>query len=197
MTVLRVALLTSLMGLILTACNGDDPVITATASTTPTGTVSITPGPQVKFEKFGLSVNVPKGAEIIEKGLIQEEANENSGRIEWGDSSKDGLASIFWMRGVTRQTYDVSAGTASIANSYNEQPVGVVSNLSELERTTIANFEVDARTYDFEFFKGAHKGFVVALQCTNSDALFFINVIHKESPPREIVERVLSGFSCK
>lgn len=190
-------ILTPLATLLVLAACSDGTTATATTTVTPTGTVSITPAPKVKYEKFGLSVLVPKDAEIVEKGLIQNEANENSGRIEWGDTTKDGLVSLFWMRGVTRQTYDVGTGTSSLANSYAEQPVAVVRNLSEMERLTISNFEVDARTYDFEFFKGENKGFIVAFQCTDPDALFFINAIHRESPPREIIENVLSGFSCK
>lgn len=90
--------LASLALLISGACSNDEVTPNPTTTTTPTGTVPGTPGPQVRFQKFGWSVLVPKDAEIIEKGLIQKEADENSGKIEWGDTSKDGLVSLFWIK---------------------------------------------------------------------------------------------------
>ena len=188
MKLLRLALVFfSVFSVIFASCGGKGSV----TSTPPSPTSKA----QVKFQKFGWSVLVPEGEKVIEKGLIQKEADEGSGRIEWGDSNKGGLVSLFWIKGATRETYDVATGTDSLASSYAEPPVAIVTNFSELKHQTLANFEVDTRSYDFNFFRNELKGFIAAYQCTNPDGLFFINAIHKEAP-QGIIEKILSGFSC-
>lgn len=180
-------ILVSVCAVIFTSCGGKE-------DSTPTPVPTPTAKPEVKFQKYGWSVLVPDDVKVVETGLIQKEADQTSGKVEWGDAFKDGLVAVFWIKGATRENYDIATGTASLASSYEAPSVAVVSNFSELRQETIANLAVDMRTYDFNFFGSEVKGTIAVYQCTNPDTLIFINSLYKE--PMSVVENVLSRFSC-
>ena len=192
MKLLKSALvLVSVCSVIFTSCGGKD---TLTPTPVPASSPIPTVGPPAKFQKYGWSVMIPSGEKIVEKGLIQTEADETSGKVEWGDTSKDGLVAVFWLKGATRDNYDINTATDSLASSYADPPAAVLTNFSALEHKTLANLEVDVRSYDFNFFGAELKGLIAVYQCSNPDKLIFINTIHKE--PTALMEKVLSGFSC-
>ncbi|MSQ32450.1 MAG: hypothetical protein EXR59_04340 [Dehalococcoidia bacterium] len=183
--------LVSICAVLFASCSGkDNPTLTPVPVSSPAPTI----GPQARFQKYGWSVMIPGGEKIVEKGLIQKEADETSGKVEWGDTSKDGLVVVFWLKGSTRDNYDINTATDSLASSYIDPPLAVVTNFSALEHKMLATLHVDVRSYDFNFFGAELKGLIAVYQCSNPDNLIFINAIHKE--PSALMEKVLASFSC-
>ena len=147
------------------------------------------------FNKFGWSIAVPASEKVIEKGLGADTPDDSRGTIEWGDAFKGGLVKVLWLAGSNRDNYNISAGLESIANSYVQDPVVGISNISAIKREVVNGLDVDYKTYEISYFNSPLQGVTTAHQCSGPDKLIFINVIASKSP-LEKADVLLTGFKC-
>lgn len=151
------------------------------------------------FSKYGFSFQYPKEFPVLEGGMLENEANDNSGIVQVGlEGAETELFQVAWVK-----TVEFPQLEAMLAGPFAsmEAEEGSVTEKGELVETTKAGHRMLYRYYTFTSAQGDKVyGTLGVLMCDKSQKMFLLrtanNTISTKQDVLEDFQNYLDSFVC-
>jgi hypothetical protein len=154
------------------------------------------------FSKYGFSFDYPKGFDIVEMGLYDSEANDDSGMVQaLSMSGEEALYQVLWQK-MTKGTYEFSSnGEESLDFAFlSMEQEGATVEQGEFRETNKAGHDTDYQFYSmYEAELGHATGVVGIFFCDARERMYFLMTMHEKLDAEECFEdftRFLDSVVC-